>query len=127
MDSNFLDNLPKGTQIHVIIFEDYMLPNGFLTTAPEEHALFFYYINARRTYEELILNKPIIYDGQSDQEYNFEQLFQSIALLYNCKPENLVKAWPVIDKQCDLIGLPKMPDEYQYRFDKSTKNLIQLN
>jgi len=122
---NLLAELPPGTTIEVPIFEQYIIPLGLLTPNPIEHALFYYYLNARRTYEEHVVDKPIVYEDEADPEYNFQGLFTSIAALYNVKPEEMIMAWSVIDRQCEALNLPLLPDEYQYRFANQTKILLQ--
>ena len=123
--NKLLQELPAGTIIEVPIFEQYIIPNGLFTPNPVEHALFFYYVNARRTYEEHVLDAPIVMEGDSDPEYNFHELFNSIAGLYGVKPEEMIQAWSIIDRQCEAINLPLLPDEYQYRFTTQSKILLQ--
>lgn len=122
---NLLAELPKGTTIEVPIFEQYIIPLGLFTPNPIEHALFYYYLNARRTYEEHVLDSPIVMEGDSDPEYNFHELFNSIAGLYGVKPEEMIQAWSIIDRQCEVLDLPLLPHEYQYRFSNQTKILLQ--
>ena len=117
--------LPQGTIIEVPIFEQYIIPHGLLTPNPIEHALFFYYLNARRTYEEYVIDTPVLYEEDSDPAFDFEQLFTSIAALYGVKPEEMIQAWNVIDRQCDVLNLPKMPYDYQYRFTNQGRILVQ--
>ncbi len=120
-----LKDLPKGTYLQAPIFEMYIMPNGLLTPDPVEHALFYYYVNARKVYEDFILNQPIIMEGDPDPEYNFRQLFTSTAALYGVKPEEMYKAWSVIDRQVLSLNLPLLPDEYQYRFVSNKRILLQ--
>ena len=119
-----MKELPEGTFIEAPIFEMYVMPHGLLTSNPIEHALFFYYVNARRTYEEHVLDTPISMEGDSDPAYDFRSLLISIAGLYGVKPDEMVNAWDVIDRQCDLLELPKMPNEYQYRFVAEPTRII---
>ena len=120
-----LKELPKGTVIQVPIFEQYIIPFGLLTPAPEEHALFFYYVNAREIYEKHIKNTVIQMEDEADLEYSFEGMINSIAQLYGVKVDEMTKAWQVIDRQCDALNLPKLPDEYQYRFG-STPTIVTV-
>lgn len=113
----FLDEIPKSEGLNPPLFVGYMVPNGYLGTAPEEHALFYYYVHARKVYEDHVLNEPIVYEGDKDPEYNFRQLFESVAGLYDCNPDGMSRAWDVVDKQAIALGLPLLPMEYQYRFD----------
>ncbi len=122
---NILKDLPEGTYLQAPIFDMYIMPHGFLTPDPIEHALFYYYVNARKVYEDFILDTPIVMEGETDPEYNFRQLFTSTAGLYNVDPEDMTKAWSVIDRQCDALSLPKLPLDYQYRFTNTPEILIQ--
>ncbi|MCF6300380.1 MAG: hypothetical protein L3J52_04575, partial [Proteobacteria bacterium] len=79
--------------------------------------------HARRTYEENVLNKYTAFDHEKDSGVNFEQLFKSIAALYNVAPEKMANCWPLIDKQCYNMGMPLLPDKWEYRF----KSIIVLN
>lgn len=119
------EELPEGTEFNIPIFEGYMIPNGFLGTAVEEHALFFYYINARQTYELFVIDTPILMETDADPEFSFRDLLTSIAALYGCDPEKMVKAWDTVDRQCDKLDIPRLPDEYQYRFANSKSIIIQ--
>ena len=119
-----LKEVPKETILEFPIFEQYIMPYGLFTPDPVEHALFYYYLNARYTYEKYILNTPIIMEDEIDPSYNFHGLFTSVAALYGVEPEKMVNAWTVIDKQCDILKTPKLPNEYRYRFTDSLKKLI---
>lgn len=109
-------NLPKNTQLELIFFEEYVKPNGFLSWQVEEHALFYYYIHASQVYKKFFIDTPIVYEDEKDPEYNFEQLFKSVAALYNVQPEHMANAWEIIDKQCDLLNLIKLPKDNKFRF-----------
>ena len=103
---------------------EYITPNGFLDYENESHALFFYYINAQRIYETYIKNEPIVLEGDADPEYNLQELFISIAKLYNVHPENMANAWHQVDMQCRLLNLPLLPTETRYRFNNSVREII---
>lgn len=124
MSNKLRKSISKTQQLNVPVFPEYMTPNGYLDASPETHALFFYYLNARRVYETYILDAPIVYEGDPDPEYNLEQLFNSTAMLYDVRPENMANAWIQVDKQCDLLKIPKLPNEVKYRFNY-THNIIQ--
>ena len=99
------------------IFSDYVIPRGYLDTHRESHALFYYYLCARSTYERVVLD-PVVLEGDKDPEANFAQLFTSIAELYGVQPEAMAKCWDLVDSQCRLLNIPKMPDEDKYRFNR---------
>jgi len=37
----------------------------------------------------------------------------------------MIQAWNTIDRQVELLGLPKLPYDYQYRFTNSGRILLQ--
>lgn len=107
--------LPPGTQLEVIMFPQYVRPNGFLDSSAECHALFWYYVNARRTYDEYYEKMEVVLEGEKDPTTNFAQLFQSIAFLYNVNPGSMAKCWDMVDMQATSLGMPLLPDENGYR------------
>jgi len=100
----------------VILFLEYQIPHGALQPCAECHALFYYYLLAQRNYE--MEKDVIILDGQMDPHYHYHQLFKSIATMYGVQPENMQNFWGFVDKQCELINLPKLPDLEKYRFNR---------
>ena len=115
--------LPPGQQIELTIFADFIHPAGNLDSSMEAHALMFYYLNARRTYEMYEIGNPIIYEGEDDPRSNYHQLFESIASLYGVDPNDMNNRWPMIDAQCDFMGLPRLPEDSHYRYS----SIIRLN
>ncbi len=97
-------------------FGEYEQPNGWLVREAACHGLFYYYLIARKNFEEYVKD-PIVYEGDKDPETNFQQLFSSIALAYGVEPEKMLKFWSNVDLQCDVLKLPKLPEEY--RFNKT--------
>ena len=117
MSQHLVDHLPDGQQINLTMFADYIKPLGVFTHDIHCHALFYYYLHARRTYEENVLNGPAnVYEGDLDSGFNFEQLFSSVASLYGVDQDAMAGWWPLIDEQCLLSGLPLMPEGWKYRF-----------
>lgn len=114
MDSKKFKEMTAGKDVVVPTFDQYVKPHGMLDNYLETHCCFFYYLNAYRTYEEHIKNKQLVYEGDKDPEYNFWELFKSTAALYGCDPEYVANAWPVVDQQCMLLGIPILPDKYKY-------------
>lgn len=109
-------NKPIDITFNPPTFGEYEQPKGWLIREPACHALFYYYLIARRNYEEHIKD-PIVYEGDLDPEVNFKQLFSSIALAYGIEPEKMLKFWSNVDLQCGILDLPKLPEEY--RFNKA--------
>ena len=99
-------------------FDAYLAPDGFLGDEPGCHALFYYYLLARKTLEETEID-PFVYEDEKWPESNFKQLFQSIAIMYGLEPEQMLPFWVNVDMQCDLLRLPKMPDVDRLRFNKT--------
>ncbi len=102
----------------------YLHPNGFLDTSYESHALWNYYTKARNAYETHDVD-AIILEGQKERTTNFRQLFESIATLYSVNPDAMAKCWAMVDMQCLALGLPKLPDEERFRFNRV--DTIRLN
>jgi len=98
-----------------LMFINMVAPEGFLDNYMETHALWYYYLCARQAWEQ-VTKDPMAYEGQLDSGVNYKQLFNSVARLYQVSPEHMVNCWQQIDKQCDLLRLPRLPDEERYRF-----------
>ncbi len=98
---------------HPPTFQAYETPQGWLQHDAACHALFYYYLIARRNFEEHIKD-PIVYEGDADPEVNFKQLFSSIAIAYGVQPEKMLRFWSNIDLQCGVLKLPKLPEEYRF-------------
>lgn len=107
-DKTFVFSIP--------VFAAYTEPLGALSADKACHALWYYYLSARHVWETHIAD-PIVLEGDKDPEYNFKQMFTSIATWYGVTPETMKNFWDRIDKQCDRLGLPKLPDEDRYRFN----------
>lgn len=114
-----------NAQLSLPIFGKYQTPFGFLTRDRACHALMYYSLTARRTYEEVVLDQQIVYEGHDDMGANFRQMFESIAMLYDITPEEMAKHWPAVNMQFDALSLPQLPDEERYRFN--TPIAIRLN
>jgi hypothetical protein len=102
-----------------IYFEDMVIPKGFLAQDKACHALWYYYVVARRNYEEEFKGERIVYEGEPDQQYNYRQLFNSIATIYGTTPERMVHFWKNVDMQAAILELPALPDEERYRFNRT--------
>lgn len=109
-----MDNLNQTVSFHPPTFQDYETPKGWLQHDPACHALFYYYLIARRNYEEDIKD-PIVLEGDKDPELNFKQLFTSIALAYGVAPDKMLKFWSNVNLQCDLLKLPQLPESYCFK------------
>jgi len=108
--------MPKDKlKFNVPFYTAYIIPYGFLDSSRESHALWNYYTMARASWERHILD-PCVLEGDKDAEPDFQQLFTSVARMYEVQPEAMGKCWDLIDAQCDALELPRMPNEDRYRF-----------
>lgn len=113
-----LQSLKRNQTVDLLFFEDYLIDNGgYLTWDIECHALFWYYLNARLTYEKFCKEEQIVYEGEQESNTNFPQLWKSIAQQYNIDPYKMCNYWDLVDRQCVLLGLPLLPDLDKYRFN----------
>ncbi len=97
------------------------IPNGHLDDSVEAQALWYYYLCARQTFEAHEADFQLIGDvDTSDMPVttNYLQLFTSIAMIYSVEPAAMAKCWDMIDSQCWLTGLPKLPTDDKYRHNK---------
>ncbi len=99
------------------LFPEHTVPFGFLAKDMAVQACWYYYVCAQNTLESLVYNQ-IQYEGQKDTEMNLKQLHTSIARMYNIEPEEMVFAWKDVDMQAVALGLPQLPDEERYRFNR---------
>lgn len=99
-------------------FSQYLPPQGFLDEDHACHALFYYALLARKNWEEYIKHSPVEYEGELTQQVNFRGLFNSISELYGEPTEKMIRFWSAVDLTFDAIGIPRLPDEERYRFNK---------
>lgn len=111
----FLNNKARFSK-EPIVFHELVIPNGFLDEYLETHALWYYYLCARKTWEDKV-DSLIVLEGDDDPTVNFKQLFTTIAFLYDVNPENMANCWPQVDMQCEALNLPQLPKEERYRFN----------
>lgn len=85
-------------------YYDELLPEngGFLPRDVPAHALWHYYMIARRSYE--LEKDGFAYEGDVSPDFNGEQTFRSIALVHGCNPNDMIKFWPVIETQARMMG-----------------------
>lgn len=108
----------KTVNSNMPYFMGYVEPNGFLDMEAETHALWNYYLCARGAYERTVKH-VIAIEGEDDPQANMLQLAKSMAELYGTTLEAMMKCWDRVDKQCDYLGLPRLPDEERYRFNRA--------
>ena len=105
--------IAAGIQVEVPLFPEYIIPNGGLTNDRTTHALFYYYILAMQAYDQE--KNGIVYEGDKDPEFNYRQIFTSVAKLYGVAPEAMEKCWPSVDTTCHMHGMPMLPHDNKYR------------
>lgn len=110
-----LKEIPAGTTIEAPFFQQYIQPFGFLDKSPECHALWWYYVNARKTLSKYYDKMEVVLEGEKDPEFNLEQLFTSIAFQYCVIPEHMAKCWDLVDAQAAALRMPLMPFGSKYR------------
>lgn len=110
------DNPFANTPVEIKLFPELIAPNGFLSPMRESMACWYYYVLARRNYEEM--KDALFLEGHADPTFNFRQLFTSIAKMYGVEPEGMAKCWTEVDMTAFGLGLPRLPDEERYRFNR---------
>lgn len=97
------------------IYTDYIIPKGFLQRDFACQALWHYYITAVDNWRKEF--DTLVYEGDLDPQFNYKQLFKSVALIYGVEPEKMQQYWSNVDIQCVALRLTKLPDDSRYRFD----------
>lgn len=101
-------------RFHVPTFTSLLRMNGGrLPHKPGAMALWFYYLQAQRNWENE--KDPIVYEGDRDPTYNYKQLYTSIATLYGVSPEEMNGYWPIIDEQALILGLPLLSQKLRFQ------------
>lgn len=111
-----MDRTNVNVRFEPIAFRHLAPPAGFIDADPHAWACWYYYILARKRYEEMCDN--IVYEGELDLTGDFLGLFKGVAKLYGVAPEGMAKCWQMVDMQCYLQNLPLLPDEEKYRFNR---------
>ena len=94
-------------------FSDLVILNGGkLPDRPACHALWYYFVTARRNWEKQ--GNPIVLEGDADPEYNYKQLYTSVAFWFGVSPEEMNKYWSAVDDQCLVLGLPILPHSLRF-------------
>ena len=111
---------PRDFDLAVPFFMGYTTKaGGCLPDLPEAHALWYYYVLARRQYEEIEIGYEVQYDlGQVSSGVNYKQLADTIAWMYGVKLYEMIRMWQYVDAQAKLLSLPLLPDTERYRFNK---------
>ena len=87
------------------VFSDHLVQNGgYIPDKPEACALFYYYLLARKAYEET--ENAIVLEGDPDPTANFKQLYTSVAFIFGVNPEKMGYYWEPVDRECKRADLP---------------------
>ena len=92
-------------------FSNQTYPRGWLNEDMACQALWYYYIHARKAYEESV--ETIVLEGTVQREPHFRQLYTTTATLYGVSPERMQKFWANVDKECERLELPSLPMGYR--------------
>ena len=100
-------------------FPSYVRPHGYLCEDAACHALWLYYVTARRTWEEernmLTLR---LEDEPEPVPATYRNILAGIAPVYGVQPEEMTKHWAHVDRQCDYLEMPRMEDFPALRMDR---------
>jgi hypothetical protein len=97
-------------------FTGHTQPHGALAPHPACQALWYYYLLAKKQLE--LSKETIILEGTTHYPPVYKDLFNSVRLMYNVKPEQMIKFWKHIDRQCEIMDFPSLPQNDSIRFDK---------
>lgn len=91
---------------------------GHLPDLPEAHACWYYYVLARRQYEEIEQGFTIQYEhADRSHSVNYKQLADTICHCYGVRLFEMIRMWQYVDAQACLLGLPLLPEGERYRFN----------
>lgn len=100
-------------------FSEFVIPRGYLADHPSCFALFEYALMATRARKVEL--EGLIYEGEDDPQYDYRQLFRSIAWKWGVPPESMVHYWPNVDMQFVAAGTSKVPEELRFAKVPSVK------
>ncbi len=100
------------------IFKDLMDPakGGLLSIDKREHACWYYYLIAMKAMMKTgkSTDDQILYDDQEWRTNRFASQARSVATLYKLdSPDEFLKCFPLINRQCAILGLPEAHGEIQ--------------
>lgn len=118
--------LPSGREYtaHIPLFIGYQEPDGFLPPLPEAHALFMYNLLAYDAYHRFTVNQIEYEDADPAHEPNYLSLLNQVCWWYMCEPEKVWKHWSSVQRQCEHINCPLLPDEERYRFNRTPEVVL---
>ena len=109
----------------VYFFPELIYPKGGLSSDRACHALWFYYMNVQKLIEGGKMGDNfVIYEGDPKPAWNLRQLFESIAMTYEIRPDVMGRFWGNVDTTCDMCEIPRLPNKESFRFNKTSIILI---
>ena len=89
-------------------------PNGHLCVDRACHACWYYYIEACRHYQQrqggaIVVVAASIGPPSALVPINWKQMLIGVAGIYNKLPDEIVKHWPCVDRECLRSGYPLLP------------------
>lgn len=113
---------PHGTiTMHAPYFDTLLrssAEDGRLSREPECHALWYYYGMATKAYNDAKDN--VVLEEDASRVFNRDvakQLFTSIANMYQVKPADMVKFWPIVQMQRIALGAnDTLPAEFRFEY-----------
>lgn len=102
-----------GMNLQQPIYEDLLIPHGALPLDKRAHACWNYYVKAMKSVQKVgkSIDDQILYDDQPWRDLHFREQAQAVAMQYDLEsPEEMFKFWDYVDKQADLLGIPRAHD-----------------
>lgn len=95
-------------------FDNFNMPEGWLTDEPACHAL-FYYATLCAQHEQAVRDNQTYEDELSAEGrgFDYSSLMKSIGQAYGAEPEKMVKFWHNVDMQFDKMGGRRLPAKYR--------------
>lgn len=99
-------------------FNEFVIPNGALTSDFEAHALWHYYGIALKAYDMAKANA--VYEDELSRLFTIETariLFMNTANQHGVSPAKMVNFWPMIHRQrIAMGGGDQLPEQFQFRY-----------
>lgn len=102
-----------GIAFSHFIYEDLLIPQGALPLDKRAHACWNYYVKAMKSVQKVGkgIDDQIIYDDQPWRDLHFREQAMAVANQYGLEsPDEMFKFWDYVDKQADLLGIPRAHD-----------------
>lgn len=84
---------------------------GQLPTDIPAHALFYFTMLVEKSI--MPADVALVVEGNPDPVTNTENVFKSVAMMYNIKRDHMVHYWIEVNLQRKQLGMQRIPDKYQ--------------